>query len=117
LSDKDLCVVDIVSSPTKFEHQSATILANLNQRGATKYEQGLASLGELLGAQAFKPSGKGRTDAAWVWDSLWITVAAKSEQEPEGLLSMEYVRKTNTQLASWRPTAEVKLRRKASRSS
>lgn len=31
---------------------------------------------------------------------MWITVEAKSEQKTEGMLSLDYVRKTNTQLAS-----------------
>lgn len=89
-----------LSSPAKFERESSTMLANLNQREAPKYEQGLVALGELLGAESFKPPGKGRADAAWVWSPLWITVEAKSEQESEGMLSMDYVRQTNTQLAS-----------------
>lgn len=89
-----------LSSPAKFERQSSQLLANLNQRKATQYEEGLVALGDLLGADSFKPSGKGRADAAWVWSPMWITVEAKSEQESEGLLSMDYVRQTNTQLAS-----------------
>ncbi|MFF4227991.1 DEAD/DEAH box helicase [Streptomyces sp. NPDC001820] len=89
-----------LSSSVKFENQSATMLANLNQREATKYEQGVVALGQLLGSEAFKPPGKGRADAAWIWEAFWMTVEAKSEQDSEGLLSMEYVRQTNTQLAS-----------------
>jgi hypothetical protein len=89
-----------MSSPVKFEAQSSTILANLNQPEATKYEQGLVALGELLGAESFKPAGQGRADAAWAWSQLWITVEAKSEQAAEGVLSMDHVRQTNTQLAS-----------------
>jgi Helicase C-terminal domain len=89
-----------LSSHAKFERQSSTMLANLNQQERTKYEQGLVTLGELLGAESFKPPGKGRTDAAWVWNRLWMTVEAKSEQKSEGMLSMDYVRQTNTQLAS-----------------
>lgn len=87
-------------SAAKFERDSATMLANLNQDEATKYEQGLAALGEFLGAESFKPPGQGRADAAWLWSTLWITVEAKSEQKSQGMLSMDYVRKANTQLAS-----------------
>ncbi|WP_301175638.1 DEAD/DEAH box helicase [Actinomadura geliboluensis] len=89
-----------LSSSTKFDRQAATMLANLSQQDSTPYEQGLVSLGELLGAESFKPPGQGRTDAAWIWESLWVTVEAKSESQSEGMLSMEYVRKANTQLAS-----------------
>lgn len=98
-----------LSSPVKFESQSAAMLAHLNQQEATKYEQGLVSLGQLLGAESFKPPGKGRADAAWIWPSLWMTIEAKSEQEPDGLLSMEYVRQTNTQLNSLAADREADL--------
>lgn len=91
---------DKFSSSARFDRQSATMLAALNQQGAPKYEQGLVVLGELIGSESFKPSGQGRADAVWVWEPLWISVEAKSEQKTEGMLSMDYVRRTNTQLAS-----------------
>jgi hypothetical protein len=94
-------------SSAKFDRQSAAMLANLSQSEAVKYEQGLVALGGFLGAESFKPPGKGRSDAAWLWPSLWITAEAKSEQQSEGLLSMDYVRQTNTQLASLASDREV----------
>jgi DEAD/DEAH box helicase len=87
-------------SHAKFERHSSTMLASLNQQEHAQYEQGLVLLGELLGAESLKPPGKGRADAAWLWNTLWMTIEAKSEQEPDGMLSMDYVRQTNTQLAS-----------------
>ena len=89
-----------LNSSAKFDRQSARMLADLNQQGAPKYEQALVTLGELIGAESFKPSGQGRADAVWIWEPLWISVEAKSEQKSEGVLSMDYVRKANTQLAS-----------------
>lgn len=89
-----------LSSPTKFERETSTMLADLNQKDAPRYEQGLVRLGELLGAESFKPPGKGRADAAWLWRPLWMTVEAKSEQKSTGMLSMDYVRQSNTQLKS-----------------
>lgn len=89
-----------LSSPTKFERETSIMLAGLNQQESTKYEQALVRLGELLGAESFKPPGKGRADAAWVWSPLWMTVEAKSEQKSTGMLSMDYVRQSNTQLRS-----------------
>jgi DEAD/DEAH box helicase len=94
-------------SAVTFQKQSSTMLANLAQQDATQYEQALVTLGQLLGAQAFKPPGQGRADAAWVWPSLWVTVEAKSEQKAGGVLSMDYVRQTNTQLASLAADREV----------
>ncbi|WP_157748353.1 DEAD/DEAH box helicase [Micromonospora echinaurantiaca] len=96
-----------LSSPVKFERESSNMLADLNQREASRYEQGLVALGELLGAESFKPPGKGRADAAWVWSPLWMTIEAKSEQESEGMLSMDYVRQTNSQLDSLAGDREV----------
>jgi hypothetical protein len=87
-------------SSAKFNGQVAEMLAGLAQKDAKKYEPALVTLGSLMGADSSKPPGKGRADAAWVWPSLWMTIEAKSEQETEGLLSMDYVRKTNTQLDS-----------------
>jgi hypothetical protein len=87
-------------SNTRCQQHWTNMLANLNQQEHARYEQGLVLLGELLGAESFKPPGQGRADAAWLWSTLWVTVEAKSEQEPEGMLSMDYVRQANTQLAS-----------------
>jgi hypothetical protein len=65
-------------------------------------------LGELAGAtESFTPTGKGRADAVWVWDNLWVAVEAKSEQL-DGMLSQSYVRQANTQLASVVGDREVK---------
>ncbi|MFJ7280540.1 hypothetical protein [Kitasatospora sp. NPDC098663] len=74
------------------------MLANLREQYSVKYEAGLVSLGELLGARSFKPLGQGRTDAAWLWPSCWITVEAKSEQKSEGGVSLKYIRQSNSQL-------------------
>lgn len=89
-----------LNSRVRFEKHSSTMLANLNQQVAAKYEQGLVALGDLLGAESFKPPGKGRADAGGLWGSFWMTIEAKSEQQSEGMLSMEYVRQTGTQLES-----------------
>lgn len=75
--------------------------------GSGKYEAALVTLGELLGADSFKPAFKGRTDAVWRWESFWLTIEAKSEQKSQGLLSMEYVRQANTQLKSLKADLEA----------
>lgn len=76
-----------------------TMLANLDEDAAPTYESGLKLLGGFLGAESYKPKGEGRCDAAWVWDNaLWMTLEAKSEQGPEGVLALKYVRQANTQL-------------------
>lgn len=90
---------DVFRSSTTFSRRAQTMLDQLAQDEATQYERGLVELGTLLGAKSFKPDGHGKTDAAWIWDDLWLTVEAKSEQTADRL-SMDYVRKANTHLAS-----------------
>ncbi|MEU6248385.1 DEAD/DEAH box helicase [Glycomyces sp. NPDC047010] len=94
-------------SAAKFNRLSAAMLADLNQQNATKYEQALVTLGEFLGAESFKPSGKGRADAVWLWDPMWILIEAKSEQTADGMLSMDYVRQANTQLTTMAEDREM----------
>ncbi|GAA1817767.1 hypothetical protein GCM10009749_29810 [Agromyces neolithicus] len=86
-------------SAATFSTRAQTMLAQLAQDGATPYELGLVELGRFLGADSFKPAGRGQTDAAWLWDEFWLTVEAKSEQTADRL-SMDYVRKANTHLTS-----------------
>ena len=87
-------------SAARFNKDVGEMLAGLAQTESSRYEAALVALGRFLGADSSKPAGKGRADAVWLWEPLWITVEAKSEQEEEGLLSMAYVRQTNTHLAS-----------------
>lgn len=87
-------------SAATFNREVAGMLAGLAQTEAGQYEVALVTLGRLLGADSSKPDGKGRADAVWLWKPLWITVEAKSEQDEHGMLSMNYVRQANTQLAS-----------------
>ncbi|MFW8744714.1 DEAD/DEAH box helicase [Mesorhizobium japonicum] len=86
-------------SAATFQRRAQTMLERLAQDEATSYEQGLVELGTMLGAKSYKPDGQGKTDAAWLWDDLWLTVEAKSEQTAHRL-TIDYVRKANTHLAS-----------------
>lgn len=98
------CIVALamgrLTSPARYSKETSEMLAGLAQREHVKYEQALVALGRLAGADSFKPPGQGRADAVWIWNDRWVTIEAKSEQEHEGLLSMDYVRQTNTQLSS-----------------
>lgn len=92
----------------KFQRKVGDMLAGLSQQKSTPYEQGLTILGELIGAvESFKPSGTGRADGVWVWDTLWITIEAKSDQLDKGAISKAYIRQANTQLASLAGDREV----------
>lgn len=96
-------ILALVSGPlrqsTTFASRSQVMLGQLSQSEAVQYELGLVELGRFLGADSSKPLGEGGTDAAWVWNGLWVTLEAKSEQTAQRL-SMRYVREANTQLDS-----------------
>lgn len=64
-----------------------------------KSEPALTELGRLLGAEAFKPNGQGRSDSVWCWDGrVWIAVEVKSEEDAHGEIPLRDVRQANTQL-------------------
>ncbi|MEW2290989.1 DEAD/DEAH box helicase [Streptomyces sp. NPDC047841] len=87
-----------LKSAAKFNEFANGVIRALGDPDATGYEQALVALGDLLGARSYKPQGKGRTDAAWIWPSSWITIEAKSEQKAKGDVSLKYIRQANTQL-------------------
>jgi hypothetical protein len=89
-----------LKSASVLDTRCTDMLAAVAQTEFVHYEQGLAFLGTLLGAESSKPRGKGRTDSAWVWPNLWATIEAKSEQLADGMVSMDLVRQANTQLDS-----------------
>lgn len=85
----------------KGKHDTAVeqMITGLRQRKAGAYEPALSQLGGLLGAQAYKPEGKGRSDSAWCWENtLWIAIEAKSDHEPTGEISHKEIRQANDQL-------------------
>ncbi len=88
-----------LSGGAKWATLHTTMLANLGQLEARKFEQGLVTLGRLLGAESYKPAGNGRTDAAWIWDQKWwLAIEAKTEENPDSPLSLTTVRQANDQL-------------------
>jgi hypothetical protein len=71
----------------------------LGQTEFEVFEEGLTLLGEMLGAESFKPAGEGRTDSAWLWgNAQWIAIDAKSEHKHKGLIAHHEIRQVNTQL-------------------
>jgi hypothetical protein len=43
-----------------------TAIVGLGQKDHVPYEQGLTTIGNALGARAFKPQKQGRCDSAWL---------------------------------------------------
>lgn len=106
LASMDVVAVNAIATrlrgklrPNKATEDLTKMREALAQDESTTYEAGLTTLGTFLGAEASKPKGKGRCDSAWLWDTaMWMTVEAKSEQHPDGLLPLHDIRQTNTQL-------------------
>lgn len=72
---------------------------SLSQREARRYEQGLVTLGKLLGAESHKPPAEARADAVWRWsDEMWAAWEAKSEAKDENDISANDIRQANTHL-------------------
>jgi hypothetical protein len=103
----ELAVAAVAMNPTR--RQSAAKWAKLTLEltdgltgtDAEPYERALSTLGGLLGSEAFKPEGKGRADSVWLFGQRWwLTLEAKSAAKPAGLISMDDIRQTNTQLRS-----------------
>ena len=85
----------------KWAKLTAEMIEGLTGTDPGAYERCLSTLGALLGAEAAKPSGKGRADSVWIFGDLWwLTLEAKSEALPTGLVSMDNIRQTNTHLRS-----------------
>lgn len=108
LDELDQAAVAVVSahrvrklSGSKWANLSVQLTNGLAGTESGAYERALSILGDLLGAEAFKPGGKGRADSVWIYSGLWwMTLEAKSESASKGLVSMENVRQANTQLRS-----------------
>lgn len=71
-----------LKSAAKFNELVNIMIRALGDPDATGYEQALVALGDLLGARSYKPQGQGRTDAAWMWSSSWITIEARASRKP-----------------------------------
>ena len=84
--------------PAKVNDAIERMKTGLAEATHTKFEPALTELGLLLGADAEKPSGQGRCDSSWCWESrVWIAIEAKSEEDPDEPVPLRDVRQANTQ--------------------
>jgi hypothetical protein len=80
-----------------FEHKLEEIERKLAQDEATQFELGLNELGELLGFEAFRPSGTAPPDGAWRdGERLWLLFEAKTEERPENPVSVSEARQAGS---------------------
>jgi hypothetical protein len=88
-------------SAVKWTRITVDLVEGLSGTDPEPYERALVVLGGLLGASSYRPEGKGRADAVWIFgQNLWLTLEAKSDASAAGLVSMDNVRQANSQLRS-----------------
>ena len=86
-----------------FEQQISAFELNLASTAAKTFEPALSLLGRLLGWDACKPEGDARPDSVWVLgDQFAIAFEAKSEERPEGGVSIRTVRQALTHASTVR---------------
>jgi hypothetical protein len=74
-------------------------ISDLLQTEHKAYERGLSTLGNALGARAFKPDKTGRCDSAWLWGTArWLTIEAKSEEGDEKTIPLRDIRQVDSHL-------------------
>ena len=64
-----------------------------------KSEPSITELGNLLGAESYKPDGQAQPDSVWCWGQrIWIVIEAKSEEGAGGEVPVRDIRQANSQL-------------------
>ena len=87
------------TTSAKTHSKAERMMAGLSQREASKFEPALSDLGSLIGAEAWKPQDSGRCDSVWRWKNyVWVALEAKSEHEPDRLISHRDLRQASDQL-------------------
>ena len=79
-----------------FEHEAQLLLDQLQSADAKTFEQGLERLGQWLGVSAIRPQGQGVPDGIWSFaDKAIIAFEAKSEEQPNGPISLDTAREAS----------------------
>ncbi len=84
---------------SKVQEAVARMNSGITAIAHQKFEPALTELGNLLGAEGYKPGGQARPDSVWCWGQrIWIAIEAKSEEDADGELPARDVRQANSQL-------------------
>ena len=76
-----------------FEKDAQTMIDQLDDSGATQFEQGLERLGYWLGVGPVRPKGTGVPDGVWSFaEESVVAFEAKSNEEPTGSISLSTAR-------------------------
>lgn len=86
--------------PKKFADLTKSVRSGLSQSSASPFEQALADLGGLAGANVPERGGQdAEPDAVWMFErQLWVGFEAKSECSPDGEVSADVARQAGGHL-------------------
>lgn len=87
---------DVKLVGTKFETRLDETRGLLGSTKSTDFERGLKTLGQMVGARATRPKGKGAPDGLWYFDSFAVVLEAKSNAMPDGAVSIDTVRQASS---------------------
>jgi hypothetical protein len=88
-----------VSSSGKFEKWCQQLRSQLDTTEATAFELGLEQLGVMLGYRSTRFNEAAAPDVGWEAPTgPWVAIEAKSDESPQGEVSVGTVRQANTHL-------------------
>jgi len=88
-----------VGAPGKFEKWSEQLRSRVDGTDATAFELGLQQLGVMLGYRSTRYTEPAAPDVGWEAPlGPWVALEAKSEESPQGEVSVATVRQANTHL-------------------
>jgi hypothetical protein len=96
-------MVDLLVSlgPTgpRFQKKMEEVESLLKAREPKDFDRGLVELGQLLGFNSWKPPGKAAPDCVWqLGDQLLFVLEGKSDEAPEGGISVQNCRQASGHL-------------------
>lgn len=88
-----------IGSPGKFGKWCQQLESRLGGTDATDFELGLEQLGVMLGYRSARNTEPAAPDVGWEAPAgPWIAIEAKSDESPQGSVSVSTVRQANTHL-------------------
>jgi DEAD/DEAH box helicase/Helicase C-terminal domain len=90
---------DLGSTGPGFSRKMTEVGGLLKQKESSKFDRGMAELGKLLGFSSWKPGSQAAPDCVWqLGNDLALLFEGKSEESPEGPVSVEDCRQASGHL-------------------
>jgi hypothetical protein len=93
------CLRNLGATGPRFQKKMGEVETLIKAKAPNEFDRGLVELGRLLGFDTWKPSGAATPDCVWQLGSLLIFVfEGKSEESPEGVISVQDCRQASGHL-------------------